>query len=453
MKINNIFKGVLLSAFAFMAAVGLTSCQDEPDKYEVTSGNPTIRYIRPVDVAAADSLITGAYMGNSICLVGENLRSIKHLLFNDQEANLNSSFITDNTAIVQVPSKLPNVVLNKMFFVNEANDTTSYDFKVLVPGPTISTMTNEWAQEGEEVVIKGNYFIQDPNVPLTLFINGTPVKIDSYDMNTLEFVMPGGLTEGPIEVQTVYGKGKAKFNYKDSRGLITDFDGEWIETSNGPMRSSSVNGITPQGWNLKTALSFSTEGGIDGNYAQVGPAALSEDGGWQENLKLSFWCGNWNGDPMSIKTGPGTPIRNALPAGYFKDPSSLALKFELCIPKNNSWKSGALQVLFVNNKQCANDAWQNNTYIHTSASGGLDLCRGIYRPWESTGEFHTNGKWITVTMPLSEFVHNMDGTPGAVALSEESFDSFIMWPISGGVKGKECEPILRYDNIRIIPIK
>lgn len=447
MKINNILKGALLSAVALVVAAGMTSCQDEPDKYEVASGTPVIRYIRMADVSCADSIITGAYMGDAICLVGENLRSIKHLVFNDQEANLNSSMITDHTAIIEVPAKLPNVVYNKMFFINEDNDTTTYDFKVLVPGPSISTMTNEWAVAGEEVNIKGNYFVQDPNVPLTLFINNTAVKIKSFDMNNIVFDMPDGLSEGPVEVQTVYGKAKAKFNYKDSRGLITDFDGDIV----GDHHASSTNGIIPQGWNLKPT--YSKENGVGGYYVQLGPDPLDAEAGWNENLKLSFWCGNWNGDPMSITEGPGTPLRNAFPAGYFKDLGSLALKFELCIPASNPWKSGALQVLFVNNKQCANDAWQNNTYIHTSASGGLDLCRGIYRPWESSGSFDTGGKWITVVMPLTDFVYNMDGTQGVIPLSEESFDSFIMWPISGGVKGTDCEPIFRFDNIRIVPIK
>ena len=80
----------------------LTSCKDEPDKYEVTNGTPTIRYIRPVDIAISDSLLTGAYMDNNICIVGENLRSITKMFFNDQEAKLIPSFITDHTMIVTV---------------------------------------------------------------------------------------------------------------------------------------------------------------------------------------------------------------------------------------------------------------------------------------------------------------------------------------------------------------
>ena len=155
----------------------LTSCKDEPDKYEVTNGTPTIRYIRPVDIAMSDSLLTGAYMDNNICIVGENLRSITKMFFNDQEAKLVPSLITDNTMIVTVPGKIPGEVFNKIFMINNANDTTAYDFKVLVPGPTINNMSNEWAQEGEQATIYGNYFVDDPNIPLTLTINGTKATL------------------------------------------------------------------------------------------------------------------------------------------------------------------------------------------------------------------------------------------------------------------------------------
>lgn len=66
-----------------VVGLGLTSCEDEPDKYEITGGTPSISYIRPVDVAAKDSLLVEGSLGNSICIVGNNLRSITKLLFND----------------------------------------------------------------------------------------------------------------------------------------------------------------------------------------------------------------------------------------------------------------------------------------------------------------------------------------------------------------------------------
>ena len=183
-------------------------------------------------------------------------------------------------------------------------------------------------------------------------------------------------------------------------------------------------------------------------YCQVGP--VETEGGWVEGLKLPFWCGNWNGDPMSITEGAGVPLRNIID---FTDWENMSFKFELYIPSSNPWSAGALQILFVNNKLCANDSWQNNTYIHTSADGGKDLPRALYNPWKSTGSFDTGDEWITVTIPLSEFVYNDDGTKAPSPMSISSFDSFIMWPINGGVQGTKCTPIFRYDNLRVVPNK
>ena len=73
---------------------------------------------------------------------------------------------------------------------------------------------------------------------------------------------------------------------------------------------------------------------------------------------------------------------------------------------------------------------------------------------EQTGSFDTGDKWITVTVPISEFVYNADGTKGIVPLSSaDDFATFVLWPWDGGVKGTECTPIFRIDNIRAVPYK
>lgn len=434
---------ILFLFAALIATVGFTACADEPDKYEVTDGTPTIRYIRPVDVASADSLLTGAYMDNEICIVGENLRSIVEMKFNDRKAQLIPSLITDNTLIVTVPGQIPGEVFDKIFMTNNKGEVTEFPFKVLVPGPKVLTMDNEWAKAGDSQTIYGSYFINDPNVPLTLTISGKKADIIGFNDSQITFIVPDGIGEGPIEVTTVYGSKKAPFHYKDTRGMITNFD-----NPDGFGDNSGTKGIVPQGWNL--AMTYSTEGGIDGYYAQVGDGSLKmpADGGWTEGFKISWWCGNWNGDPMSITEGAGAPLRNIFPAGYFADPAKLAVKFELCIPTENPWSAGVLQVLFMNNKVAANDSWQNNTYIQPETG----LCRGMYAPWNGSEPFTTGGRWITVTLPIQNFTYNMDGTAGTVPITPESFDSFTIWPVTGGVEGKECTPIFRYDNIRIVPI-
>ena len=274
-------------------------------------------------------------------------------------------------------------------------------------------MSCEYALAGSEAVLYGDYFVDDPNVPLSLTVGGVPVakKDIKITKNALTFVVPEA-PEGPVEVSTIYGETKSVFNYKDTRGLITDFDG--------------TTDVVPQGWNI--AASYSSEGGISGDYVVLGPADLDEEDGWQE---------------------AGIPICNFIDFSDFKN---MAFKFELNIPASNPWSSGSMQIVFTSAARCANDSWQNNTYIHTSAKGGLDLCRALYTPWAETGSFDTGGEWITVTIPFSDFKYNADGTEGLVPLqSPEDFASLIVWPWSGGVKGTECTPVFKYDNLRAVP--
>ncbi|MBP8936743.1 MAG: hypothetical protein KBG68_13800, partial [Prevotella sp.] len=164
MKIKNI-KWTLMVVLA-AASIGFISCEDEPDKYETTTATPSINYIRPVDIASKDSLLTSAPMNSTICLIGNNLRSIKELDFNDQKAVLNTSYITDNTLIVTVPNTIPSTVSDKLYVITTKNDTIPYDFKVIVPAPTISSMSNEWAAANETVTITGDYFLDYSNYPL-----------------------------------------------------------------------------------------------------------------------------------------------------------------------------------------------------------------------------------------------------------------------------------------------
>ena len=97
---NNKYMNWFFAAAIIIAGFSMAACEDEPDKYEVAGGLPTVKYIRLPLPQVADSLLSGAYMANTVCLVGDNLRSIYELYFNDQKAVLNTSYITDHTLLI-----------------------------------------------------------------------------------------------------------------------------------------------------------------------------------------------------------------------------------------------------------------------------------------------------------------------------------------------------------------
>ena len=414
-------------------ALGFASCEDYPDAFVLADGKPTVHYVRYAD---QDVLIDQAYMGEVVCFVGENLCSVRELLFNDQKAVLNTSFMTENTLIAAVPGNLPKVKTDRVYMITKGQDTVTVDFKVMLPAPQLKSMSCEYQPQGTDVTIYGNYFTE----PMTVvFENGNGAEVTSFksvSMTEAVFTIPADAKPGKIKLTTESGVALSPFMYLDNRGLITDFDGG--------------TDVVPQGWNFSGT--YSSEGGISGNYVELKSAsAMTADGAWNEDFKIDFWCGNWNGDPMGITSGPGVPICNIID---FTNWQNMALKFELYIPSSNPWMAGAMQLIFCSAERAANDSWQNNTFLHTSADGGLDLCRGLYRPWETTGSFDTGDKWITVTVPFSEFTYNANGSAGAVPLSKpEDFATFVIWPWNGGLMGTECTPIFRIDNLRAVPAK
>lgn len=56
---NNRYTNWFFAAAVVVAGFSMAACEDEPDKYEVAGGKPTLKYVRVPDPAAADSLLTG----------------------------------------------------------------------------------------------------------------------------------------------------------------------------------------------------------------------------------------------------------------------------------------------------------------------------------------------------------------------------------------------------------
>ena len=457
MNIKNI-NGALFAMALVAAGAGFTSCEDEPDKYEVAGGTPTIDYVRPVDAASKDSLLTAASLNNTICIVGRNLRSVTKINFNDQAAVLNTSYMTDNTIIVTVPKAIPNEVSDKIYFITSKQDTVAYDFKTIVPAPTINSMSNEWAAAGEEVTIKGDYFLDYDNSHLTIKVGENytiPYEDLKISQNNIRFNIPEDMPKHePIYITTINGTTKAGFRYMDNRGMLFDFDTPWKE-------GGDVLGNN--GWHARTITSDATS--LSGNYMVLGETAMGSDGGWNDgNFSFEYWPGSWQ-DPETYSSRP-----RMQDLADFSDWQNMSLKFEMCIPKDNSWSAAPMQIYFGSVTQVSNGAagtkdiygnvlaGANNTFFHDQGK----LARALYMPWQNTEDklYNTDGKWVTVTIPLSDFVYDYDGNKGLSYSGVNDFSAFNIFVIKGSYNdanvlptGVDCNPIIKIDNIRVVPNK
>ncbi len=454
-----VFAGALLTVF-------LTSCEDEPDKYEVTSGTPVVNYIRCLSSEVTSNtddedtkytngeLVESAYPSSTLCLVGENLRSVVKIFFNDLEANLNTSYITDNTLIVNVPGSVPTEVSDKMYLITSDDQTVEVDFKVIISAPTVASMSCEYAPAGSTATIYGGYMIDDPNIPLTVaFKNAagqdllaTDVSV-AADYSSVSFTVPEGAVEGPITVTSVYGATQAPFRYMDTRGLLFDFDG--------------ATGLTNHGWHARDVLSDETS--ITGNFVQLGngTAKLTEDAGWDDsNFAFEYWCGSWD-SPQNVTSGDGIALNNLVD---FSNYENMALKFEMYIPSASPWMAGAMQICFEGYDKVTisgnpiedygGTVAGANAYAFNNEANDLGkFGRAMYRPWTTTGSFDTGDQWITVTVPLTSFIYDKDGGVTSNTPKLSDFASLTIFVLGGGITGTECAPIIKIDNIRAVPNK
>lgn len=463
MKISKYYKG-FIAIFAIMSGVAFASCEDQPDKYEVAGGTPVVKYVRCLSTEIESStdtedtqhtngqLVTGASPQSIVCLVGENLRSVYELYFNDQKAILNTSYITDNTLLVQVPRSVPDLVSDKIFMITADKDTVDFDFKVVIPAPSISSMSCEYAQPGSKATLYGDYIVDDPNVPLQIIFPDGQVITDysvNAGRNAVTFTVPDCTEEGALTVTSIYGTSTTVFHYRDTRGMMFDFDG--------------ATGLGNHGWHDRTIASDNTS--VTGNFVQLGDGAttMTADGGWVDSqFAFEYWCGSWD-SPQNVTSGDGIALHNLVD---FTDYAKMALKFEMYIPSASPWSAGAMQICFAGYDRVTYSGNPiagysgylagANAYVFNGDGDRNDGAygRAMYRPWTTSGSYDTGDQWVTVTIPLTNFTYDRTGgTAETVPSSPEDFASLTIFVVGGGVNGTDCTPVIKIDNIRAVPNK
>lgn len=393
----------IFASLMLLMTLGLmSSCNDNPDAYVITEGTPFVKYARIPDVLCADSMVTHAYMGTTIALVGDNMTSVKQVWFNDVKATLNTSLITSEVMILSVPGTIPTNITNKIYLINSNGETVSFDFKVDVPSPILESMQCEYVADGGTAVIRGNFFLpvegsEHPKVVFTPNVEGTVV---SSSLNEIRVKVPAGASSGPLSVVSRYGSTRSNFYFRDTRGMILDWD------------NTNASG----GWRAGVVESAD---GISGNYVHFS-GALDPDGWNEDGLSFNLW-GTANGRPQGDL--------------FTTDPSKSVMKFEVNV--RQPWTGCALQMIFT--------PWSTtgtNGYIADGVTP-----RGLWKPWETTGSYITDG-WVTVTIPLTQFIYSHSGGVLKMA-SIGNYGGLTFYLYSGG--GTKCTADMLIDNIRVVP--
>lgn len=399
-KISSLVLALLMAAFVTPL---FQSCEEDGSSTAV----PEISYVRLTDPDKSDSLLVTAFLGNTIALMGSNLQDVEQVWFNDQEAYLNTSYITDFSIIVTIPTNIPEVVTDEITLLTSSGIESKYPFRVNVPAPRLNGMLCEYVADGEVAVIKGDFFLEDEANPLEVYFPGNlKAEVVSVSLKEVSVTVPEGSAIGPISVNSLYGSTRSSFYFRDDRGIILDFDTK-MGAGWRPGKTQSTNPT-----------------GITGNYVAL-RGALANDWDWvEDDLAVELW-----GQAASLPEGPL----------FEGDPKSMVMKFEAYVV--NDWSGGYMQLIF--------SPWSTS---NNSVNSNDNLARGFWRPWSSAdgGVYNTEG-WITVSVPLSDFKYDSHATKNDMSLEYPdncgSLTIFVWGPVPAA-----CDLFICVDNVRIVPL-
>lgn len=356
-------KTVLLLAMTLAVVSTFTSCKKDD---LLNNGQPRIKYVRVTRPESSDSLLAGAHQGQLIAIIGENLQNTTQIWFNDQQATLTSTYITNGSVLVSVPTPIPLSINNKLKMVFSNGDSLLYDFQVQISKPVVTGMVCEYVNTGDIATINGDFFYE----PLTVtFEGGATGELVSVTDKIIQVRVPADAQPGQITVKTNFGETKSNFWFRDNRNIFLSsdpFTGWWnqsyVVTNPGPGDPPAING----------------------NYIRVNKMI----GGW-------VWT--------EVAGGPASamgPISKNIPDEAILKPVDYNLKFEV-----NTMKPYNANVLKIN-------------------VGLLEQDNDAYQ-WQPP--YDTHGQWQTVTIPFDEIVASYKVKP-VVSLMAIGHGYFFMAP-------------------------
>ncbi len=197
-----------------------TTAEYDTLPYYDADGNlrDTLR-LRQTRVNPFDSATVSGNLGSYYVINGTNLGSATSVTFNGYDAYFNRALVTDNSIIVQVPSKTPYLapLATDSLVVTTLYGKAYYAFKILPPPPTAESYSNYDFYAGSQITLSGVGFASVTNITLTStgVTNGTAnVTIVNQNDNELVLQFP----------TTTIERGALTFAYTidGTPGILTD---------------------------------------------------------------------------------------------------------------------------------------------------------------------------------------------------------------------------------------
>lgn len=391
MKVN--IKNIGLSAMALLA---LVSCSDVVD-YKIPDrtsnhGAPVISNIYDVQDTGFVAPLSVGVLNQMLHIKGENLANVKRVRFNDVEVDVRQVYATTTDAWVKIPRVVPTTQDDELVYETNV-DSVKMTFPISIPSVKIDGLKNEFALQGNQVQINSEYMdlygFSDTTEtsPASVYIENIEASYrkelhcDSCSEQFTSIVIPEDCPDNSLIHFTWHelsGDKTAAIPYRMTNQLMFgNFDGDL-------------------GWWNDWGKGLVTDGGNSGDPKSLGYNFL--------RIKGAFDAWSWN------STGLGCSWKWFDASAH---PENYVLKFEVATnssnPFNNYGDNGA-------------SGSKNGGYNFTLQAGGEGRCQ--FDP-VSMGINNTYGKWVTVSIPLTDVLKG-----GSLPTEADQFVAleFVMQP-------------------------
>ncbi|SHH38880.1 hypothetical protein [Flavobacterium defluvii] len=208
----------LAACMAWMLSLMLfTSCSnDDNNGSEAYSGPPVIESVSPSGYNEDGSMkpLTPVTVGdpkNYYVIHGKGLLSTTKIYFNDYDTYFRPTFVTDTDIIVLIDENTPYANASNKLKVVTKSGTALFDFTVAPPVPTFSGFNFINCAEGDQVTIKGKYFL-NPVVTLakTATLPEVPVTVVSSTLEEIVIKVPANADKRYLAVTNISGTAVSK---------------------------------------------------------------------------------------------------------------------------------------------------------------------------------------------------------------------------------------------------
>jgi hypothetical protein len=192
-----------------------TSCSND-DNADASSGGPVIESVMPSGYNLDGTLkplepVTLVDPKNYYVIHGKGLLGTTKVYFNDFDTYFRPTFVTDTDIIVLVDEATPFTNASNKLKVVTKNGTAEFDLMVAPPVPTFSGFNYINCAEGDEVIIKGKYFL-DPIVTLSATPTqpAVPVEVISSTLEQVVVKIPANADHRYLAVTNISGTAVSK---------------------------------------------------------------------------------------------------------------------------------------------------------------------------------------------------------------------------------------------------